>query len=162
MATTSVADVTEYPLKSQSEPERKLSFLDAEVQDSLALFIERLREAEGDNLLSVVLFGSMARGDYDAESDTDVFILLREGNSFNKGLNISDIAYNAAFEVCYERGEVKPFVLISVLVETYESLSIERRGIPRWRWEPVLDEIRNDGIALYDTGAFARERICFE
>ena len=136
-----------------------MSHLDTEVQDSLALFINRLLEVEGDNLLCVVLFGSMARGDYDDESDTDVFILLREGESVDKSLAITDIAYNAAFEVCYERGEIKPFVLISVLAESCESLSVERCGIPRWRWEPILDEIRNDGIALYDTGAFSQLKI---
>jgi len=50
------------------------------VKKALAEFVRRLHEAEGNNLLRVVLFGSMARGDFDEESDTDVFVLLREGN----------------------------------------------------------------------------------
>ena len=40
-------------------------------------FLQRLREAEGDNLLRVVLFGSVARGDDNEDSDIDVFILLK-------------------------------------------------------------------------------------
>ena len=88
------------------------------------------------------------------------FTLLKEGNNVDKALAFVDMAYNAAFDVCYERGEIKPFVLISPLVETYESLSLTRCGIPRWRWEPILDEIREEGMVLYDTGAFNQERIC--
>ena len=40
-------------------------------------FLQRLREAEGDNLLRVVLFGSVARRDDSEDSDIDVFILLK-------------------------------------------------------------------------------------
>jgi len=39
-------------------------------------FLKRLRDAEGSNLLRVVLFGSVARGDDNEDSDIDVFILL--------------------------------------------------------------------------------------
>ena len=109
--TNAVMPVTEYSFR------HKLSFLDDEVQDALTLFVERLREVEGDNLLSVVLFGSMARNDFDDESDTDIFVLLREGNNIDKMLDIADLAYNTAYEVCYESGDIKPFVLISPFVE---------------------------------------------
>ncbi|MCL1874690.1 MAG: nucleotidyltransferase domain-containing protein [Synergistaceae bacterium] len=40
-------------------------------------FIHRLHLAEGDNLLQVVLFGSVARGDDCDDSDIDIFILLK-------------------------------------------------------------------------------------
>ncbi|MFO7899137.1 MAG: nucleotidyltransferase domain-containing protein [Planctomycetota bacterium] len=36
-----------------------------------------LREAYGDRFAGLVLYGSMARGDYDAESDIDLLVLLR-------------------------------------------------------------------------------------
>ena len=41
-------------------------------------FLQRLRETEGDNLLQVNLFGSVARGDDNEYSDIDVFILLKD------------------------------------------------------------------------------------
>jgi predicted nucleotidyltransferase len=34
--------------------------------------IERVRPVFGDKLKKVILFGSYARGDYDAESDVDI------------------------------------------------------------------------------------------
>ncbi|MCL1940336.1 MAG: nucleotidyltransferase domain-containing protein, partial [Synergistaceae bacterium] len=42
---------------------------------ALETFVDRLKEREGDNLLKVVLFGSVARGDSRLYSDIDVFVL---------------------------------------------------------------------------------------
>ena len=47
-------------------------------QKAIKEFIQRLRKAEGDNLMQVVLFGSVARGDDHEESDIDIFILLKK------------------------------------------------------------------------------------
>ena len=61
--------------RTLQEAFKRLPFLDPVAKDTLKEFVRRLEEAEGENLLRVVLFGSMARGDYDEESDTDVFVL---------------------------------------------------------------------------------------
>ena len=47
-------------------------------QKAIGEFVRRLRGAEGDNLLRVVLFGSLARGEAREDSDVDVFVLLKE------------------------------------------------------------------------------------
>ena len=73
------AQVLERDTERLQEALDSLPFLEPVVKDTLKEFVLRLKEAEGENLLRVVLFGSMARGDFDDESDTDVFVLLKEG-----------------------------------------------------------------------------------
>ena len=102
----------------------------------------RLKEAEGDNLLRVVLFGSMARGDFDEESDTDVFVLLKEGTDIQLTERVCNIADDAATSIsdCY--------VYISPFIETADSIAEEYKGISRWRFEPVFDAIREEACVL--------------
>ena len=54
--------------------------IDAIRERTLHELIDRLRELEGDNLIRVILYGSVARGDAREDSDTDVLILLRDEN----------------------------------------------------------------------------------
>jgi len=52
---------------------------DEEIQESaLKEFTGSLREKLADNLVSVVLFGSSARGDMDESSDLDILIIVEE------------------------------------------------------------------------------------
>lgn len=44
---------------------------------AIAAFSERVKEALGPDLVSILLFGSKARGDYQAGSDIDVFMLIK-------------------------------------------------------------------------------------
>src|SRR3989442_15774605 len=49
------------------------------LKDTLSTFVERLRAALGDDLVSVVLFGGAARGVFDpAASDANVMLVLRQ------------------------------------------------------------------------------------
>ena len=41
-------------------------------------FVKELKEKLGDEIVSIRLFGSKARGDFHEESDIDIFILLKE------------------------------------------------------------------------------------
>ncbi|MFQ6041303.1 MAG: nucleotidyltransferase domain-containing protein [Candidatus Poribacteria bacterium] len=43
-----------------------------------------LRKKLGDKLLFITLFGSKARGDFDAESDIDVFIVVRNDSDLHQ------------------------------------------------------------------------------
>ena len=130
----------------------RLPFLEPVVKDTLREFVRRVKGAEGDNLLRVVLFGSMVRGDFDEESDTDVFVLLRDGELFEKQREIVNLAYDASYGA--ER-----YVLLSPFVETEHDLKRLVKGFPRWNLEPVFEAIREEGMPLFEQGIFIRERI---
>jgi predicted nucleotidyltransferase len=49
----------------------------AEITDEV---VRRVKEALGDKLYRIILFGSYARGDYDEESDVDIMVLENEEN----------------------------------------------------------------------------------
>ena len=130
-----------------------LPFLEPVVKDTLKEFVLRLKEAEGENLLRVVLFGSMARGDFDEESDTDVFVLLREGKRAEKN-RVSDIAVNTAYDTAFNDPDnvEEWYTLLSPFVRTEEELKQEIMGKETWLIEPVFTAIREEGVVLFESG----------
>jgi predicted nucleotidyltransferase len=86
----------------------------------------------GDQLANVVLFGSMARGNYHDESDIDVAVIVRELTRRLKSQILDEVA----------NLELKHHMPLSVLVLSEEefnrlkkrerriALDIEREGIP--------------------------------
>lgn len=112
-----------------------------------------MKEAEGENLLRVVLFGSMARGDFDEESDTDVFVLLREGKRAEKN-RVSDIAVNTAYDTAFNDPDnvEEWYTLLSPFVRTEEELKQEIMGKETWLIEPVFTAIREEGVVLFESG----------
>lgn len=60
----------------QDDPPPTRSLTDAEVRSEVRAIVER---CAGDALRGVLLFGSRARGDYEADSDWDVAVLVQAG-----------------------------------------------------------------------------------
>jgi antitoxin ChpS len=60
--------------------EPKTCGLTDEQQKALDRFIEAVRTHYREQLRTIVLFGSRARGDFTAESDVDLAIVLTDGN----------------------------------------------------------------------------------
>jgi predicted nucleotidyltransferase len=61
--------------------ETKLGFLVETERKVIASLVKDLQEMLGDEILSIRLFGSRARGDFNEDSDIDLFILVREKTS---------------------------------------------------------------------------------
>jgi predicted nucleotidyltransferase len=100
-----------------------------------AILEELKRSLEGflrDQLINMVLFGSMARGDYDDESDVDVAVIVRGLTRKLKSQILDEVASL----------ELEHHMPVSVLVLSEEefnhlkkrerriALDIEREGIP--------------------------------
>jgi predicted nucleotidyltransferase len=57
------------------------SYLKINEQKAVSQFIARIRTELGKNLIAVNLFGSKVRGDFDAFSDIDILIIVKEYNT---------------------------------------------------------------------------------
>jgi len=105
----------------------------------LTAFVERLRQRYGDDLLRVVLFGSKARGDFDAESDLDLLVVVRmtDGRYRQTWSEIADIAWQV--ELAYG-------IVTSLIVK-------DQADYARMRGHRLLlaRNIERDGIELWTT-----------
>ena len=57
-----------------------LKYLTASEKAALESFIARLQERFADEVLRVLLFGSKVRGDFDEESDLDLFVVVKSND----------------------------------------------------------------------------------
>lgn len=97
----------------------------------LNAFRRRLQETYGRRLKSLYVFGSVARGEEDAESDLDVAVVLKSlADRWKEKKKITQIAYQVTF------GENRPLVLSSIVVSEKELMT---------RQEPLIDRIREEG-----------------
>ena len=105
----------------------------------LTTFVERLRQRYGDDLLRVVLFGSKARGDFDAESDLDLLVVVRVADGCYRQYwnEIADIAWQV--ELAYG-------IVTSLIVK-------DQADYARMRGHRLLlaRNIERDGIELWTT-----------
>jgi predicted nucleotidyltransferase len=109
-------------------------------EEAISVFLGKLIEQEKDNLLAVILYGSVARGDFREDSDTDVFILLKDGPyaDIDKCSQITSIACEVDLQDFEYRAS------ISLLIYTLEEYQ-NRSGAP------LFKNIENEGIRLYMT-----------
>ena len=104
-------------------------------------FLQRLRKAEGDNLLSVVLFGSVARGDDNEDSDIDVFILLKNyDKAESEKIMIKEriLGITSTVEELYNHQ-----VYISPLIDSEETYLKNRRS------SLIYYNIADEGVLLH-------------
>ena len=112
--------------------------------------VESLKKKYGDRLVSVVLFGSVARGEARKDSDIDLLIIV-------DGLPKSRLKRQEEFlevekdvpliEQMQEKGHL---IEISPVLKTPEEIL---------RFPPLLLDIVEDGIILYDRNGFFRDAI---
>lgn len=111
--------------------------------DSLRRFLDATLEKRGDRILAVVLFGSMAKGNYTKHSDYDLLIVVSE-----EELNFKDRIYEYSMP---SDGWVEPLVYTKEEAETMlEDLN------------PLLLDSLKDGISIYDKGFWKQLKAQFD
>ncbi len=117
----------------------------------LERLIESLKDKYGDRLVSVVLFGSVARGEARKDSDIDLIIVIdglpKSKIKRQEGFIEVENKLMDTFENFLEKGY---FVDISPILRTPEEIS----KIP-----PILLDVVEDGILLYDRNDFFKKII---
>ena len=97
-------------------------------------YLEILKKNYKDMILRVVLFGSVARGESDEESDIDILVVLKNG-----GRKLRDEISMASFDSILNNNVIlSPIVMEKKIYEWHKKYrdplynSIERDGIDLW------------------------------
>ncbi|HRN27876.1 MAG: DUF433 domain-containing protein [Ignavibacteriaceae bacterium] len=81
-----------YPSLSEDEIRATLLW---ETKIILSLVKKELKQLYSDNLVEIILYGSYARGDYNANSDIDLLVILKKIESIGKEIDrIVDAVYD--------------------------------------------------------------------
>jgi predicted nucleotidyltransferase len=116
-----------------------LAIKQSEFQDPVRTFVEQVRDAvseseEIENLLGIIVFGSVARGEADRQSDIDLFVVI-EGTRTTARRRVADVVGDLSEQrFDGDRFDFEPYV------ESAESA--HRAG-------PKLREIFHEGITVY-------------
>jgi predicted nucleotidyltransferase len=98
-----------------NEKERRFDY--STYRSFLQVFLEKLGNNMKNNLLSVVLYGSAARGNAHRESDIDLLILYRKGNSDtgeDYAASVIEARESREYQALFEKGiyaEISPLFL---------------------------------------------------
>jgi predicted nucleotidyltransferase len=109
----------------------------AEVNMILSEIIDRVRPVFGEKLKKVILYGSYARGDYDADSDVDVMFMIDEDDN-----NI--VEYRKSVRQAMSGIDLKYDVLVSGHIQNYE------RFIKYMYDVPFYENVSREGIVYYE------------
>jgi len=74
-----------------------LGYLNKTESKVIGSFVKELRENLGDEIISILLFGSKVRGDFHEESDIDIFVLVKDKTP-NIREKVSALAADYSFE----------------------------------------------------------------
>ena len=107
------------------------------VQSLLSGYLSAIRKIYGSHLKQVILYGSYARGDYTAESDVDIMILVdlkdSEMDQYSNALSELGFDYNVEYDIW-----MMPIV----------------KNIDHFHhWEtayPFYKNVRKEGVILYE------------
>jgi predicted nucleotidyltransferase len=112
--------------------------VEAAIEQGIAEMVETARQAFGDRLRRVVLYGSYARGDYDAESDVDLLIVADSVSP-----EARDELVHAMSELCIRMGRL----IVPSMLDT-----------ARWEWlveeeAPIALNIMREGRVVWPASA---------
>ena len=105
---------------------------------TLELFIERVEEHEKDNLSKIILFGSVARGEANKESDIDVLLILKEC-FFEKKRAICYISADVERDMDFDEN-----AYLQALTMSKE----ESQGLDYY---DLMLNVNKEGVVLYDS-----------
>jgi len=109
-------------------------------------YLEKLKSAFSDNLVSVFLYGSVARRDDGVESDIDVMVIVKKQPGWHQLKKLGNIG---RFNEVRGAGEFRDISCAVVFQDTF--LDLAREGAPREAINPL-----REAAILYDTGFISK------
>ena len=101
-------------------------------------YLEILQQKYGEQISEVILFGSIARGDYTGESDIDLLVVTVDG-----GQKLKDDISMSCFDIILETDVIlSPMVMDAETYKWHEKYEdplynhIKRDGLKLWRKKP--------------------------
>ena len=120
-------------MSAQRQTRRRWSRRTA-AQAALAAYVERVARLYPDDVLSVTLYGSQARGDAKIESDMDMLVVVRRDTPALRQ-ELADLAWQVQFEYG---------VVISDIIRSAEQF--DRMRANRF---PFYQNVEREGILLW-------------
>lgn len=106
-------------------------------------FAARVQREMGQAVDSIVLYGSVARGEAGSNSDIDILLIADSRSAYERA---SDIREQVMYEHNYD-------ALITLLHYTREELNrVTNLG------SPFIENVLDEGVVLHDNGTFAGVR----
>ena len=99
-------------------------------------FVEEIKEYLGDDLIKIILFGSVARNEVDPD-DIDVCVVVKGYSGYDDERN--DAIIDIAYQIDSDIGDYKTYLAPLICSETEYNASRE----------PIYRNIKNDGDVLY-------------
>lgn len=106
------------------------------IKDLVYEFAKDMQRLFGNNLSTVVIYGSYARGDYTEESDVDVMLLVRIPE--DKIRKYADQVSDQAFEYLMKYG-----IHISPVIKNEEHFNYWVDNLPYYR------NVRDEGVVVH-------------
>ena len=108
------------------------------IQAAIADYVQRLATHYADQVLSVTLYGSQARGEAGVESDIDLFIIVRDDTP-NTRIALADLAWQVQFE--------HNVVISDIIRSAKQWRCMQENGFPFYQ------SIEQEGIVLWKSAS---------
>jgi predicted nucleotidyltransferase len=114
-----------------------LAKTNSELKIILDELVCRIHPIFGEKLKKVILFGSYARGDYDAESDVDLMLMLDEEDAALKE------HYKKIVDIIVDL-DLKYDVVLSTILQSEAKFNKFQNAMP------FYSNVRNEGVVVYE------------
>jgi predicted nucleotidyltransferase len=113
---------------------KNLNHLTKSEVDAILELKKRLRENFGKKLREIRIFGSKVRGDFDKESDIDIFVVFDREVDWDFENKVSHIAYDIDLEFG---------VLFNLII-----FSAARLKEPKYKILPFIQNVKKEGVKI--------------
>jgi len=104
-----------------------------DIQHAVEIFSERMKALLMDNLVSIKLFGSKVRGDFNADSDIDILIVVKE-----KDFGLREKIYDVLLDIDLE---FDPRISLKIFSEKEITINKQLKS-------PFIFNIEREGVTL--------------